>query len=306
MAIRTPEFLQTKSYTALRDRLLLAHGGAIQAGVWDSGDFAVTQRGAGANMSVDVAAGYCLVPANHPSNAGLYHVQNDAVANTTVTAAHATLPRIDQICVQVTDTTDGGGASDAGTIVVLAGTPTSGATLDNRTGAASLPNGTLRLADVLVGAAVTSITTSNIRDRRPWARGAYASVTTTGPTYWTGAGSRLLNTARGRGITLECAGPVALYFDGYIKNDGAAGTWTVTVQFAVDGTTTNNRLITQSTSSTNGEVVRLGRSVVLSPGSAGRHDFDVYGIVNQGPTWGAYAYTLTAVELVAQASTENV
>jgi hypothetical protein len=51
---------------------------------------------------------------------------------------------------------------------VVAGTPTAGATLDNRNGAATLPNNSVLLADVLVAAANSSITDAEIRDRRPF------------------------------------------------------------------------------------------------------------------------------------------
>lgn len=173
MALLTPEYLQTKTYSALRDRIALAHAGPLQQGVWGSTDFAVVQRGLGANMSVDVGAGYAWVPANDPGNLGLYHTQNDATVNVAVTAAHATLPRIDQVVLTVNDTTHGGDASDSATLTVLAGTPTSGATLTNRTGAAALGTGQLRLADVLVPAASSSVVTANLLDRRSWARGVF-------------------------------------------------------------------------------------------------------------------------------------
>lgn len=174
MALITPEFLQTKTYSALRDRLMFQHGGAIQGGVWDAGDFKITQRAAGANMTVDAAAGYSLVPANDPGNLGLYHLQNDASVNVTgFVGSNASLPRIDSVYVQVNDTTHGGDATDVPTFGIVTGTATAGATLDNRTGAGALPNGALLLADILIPAASSTIVTANIRDRRAWARGAH-------------------------------------------------------------------------------------------------------------------------------------
>jgi len=177
MTLRTPEFLQTKTYSAMRDRLAFQHGGSVQAGTWDMGDFVVTQRASSANMSVDVAAGYALVSANDPGNAGLYHVQNDASVNVATLVGggawpvgHATLPRIDSVYLIVNDTTDGGDASDTPNIAVVQGTATAGATLDNRTGAGTAPTGALLLADVLMPAASTTVTTANIRDRRTSAR----------------------------------------------------------------------------------------------------------------------------------------
>lgn len=174
MALTTPEYLQTKQYSALRDRLVLEHGGQIQPGVWDAGDFKVTQRAAGTIMAVDVAAGFALVDANNSGNNGLYHVTNDAFVTVPITTAHATLPRVDQVVITVNDSVHGGASSDTPVLTTIDGTPTSGATLDNRNGAIpTLPANTLRIADVLVGAGVTSITNTNIRDRRPWARGYF-------------------------------------------------------------------------------------------------------------------------------------
>lgn len=147
---------------------------ALQAGVVGANDFKVAQRGAGANMSVDVPAGQAWVEVTTGTRNGLAHIVNDATANLAVTASHATLPRIDQVVLQYNDSQIPTGSGDVPTLTVLAGTATSGATLDNRTGAAALGNDRLRLADILVPAASTSVTTANIRDRRPWARGAYA------------------------------------------------------------------------------------------------------------------------------------
>lgn len=236
MALSIPEFLQTKTYSALRDRLAFKHGGPIQAGVWLAGDLMVTQRGAGANMSVDVASGYALVDANDPGNDGLYHLANDATVNVTITPAHATLPRIDQVCIQVNDTTHGADATDTPAIVVLTGTATSGATLNNRTGAASLPAAHLRLADVLVGAAASTITNTVIRDRRPWARGAYAIdvaadvLNIINSAVWTDIGTPL---------RVECSGaPVRLTFEHAVGHSVSGAQ--IHYRFMMDGSPTAN------------------------------------------------------------------
>lgn len=147
--------------------------GVYQEGVYGATDLKVVQRGAGANMSVDVGAGDAWVKADQGTRNGLYFQTNDATVNVVVTAAHATLPRIDQAVLTVNDGTAGVGSGDTATLTVLAGTATSGATLDNRNGAAALGNNRIRLADILVPAASSSVVTANIRDRRPWARGFY-------------------------------------------------------------------------------------------------------------------------------------
>lgn len=150
--------------------------GALQEGVVGANDFMVVQRGAGANMSVDVGTGFAWVQIDTGTRNGMGHVTNDAVANLAIAAAHATNPRIDQVVLRWNDSSIPTGTGNVPTLEVLTGTATSGATLDNRTGAAALGNDRLRLADVLVPATDTTITNNQIRDRRPWARGLYNRV----------------------------------------------------------------------------------------------------------------------------------
>lgn len=162
-----------------------------QEGVDAAGDFKVTD-GAGADLKVDVAAGLALVKGDTGFRNGLYLQLNDAVIANAVTfdAAHATLPRIDQVILRVGDSDDLGSAGDVPAIEKLTGAATAGATLDNRNGATALPNDCLRLADVLVPAAATSLLAANIRDRRTWARGAYFRVQPpTGANYTTTSSS---------------------------------------------------------------------------------------------------------------------
>lgn len=177
MALRTTSFLDSATYGAEWLRLMLEM--ACQEGVWGANDMDVTPAAAG-GMRVDIAAGVALVKGDSGTpgtgiSQGLYMQVNDAsIANAvTLTAAHASLPRIDQIILQLNDSSDLGSGSNTPAFSVVTGTATSGATLDNRTGAAALPNNALRLADILVPAASSSVTAGNVRDRRPWARGAH-------------------------------------------------------------------------------------------------------------------------------------
>jgi hypothetical protein len=147
-------------------------------GVATAADMTVSQRGAGANMSVDIAAGYALVQGDTVAGQGMYLAYNDAVYNLTgFTAAHATLPRIDRVAIRVRDIFHGDAANDEA-FVILTGTATSGATLANLTGAAAIPGSHLLRANVLVPATATTITTANIMQG--------PVVTTAGPTSRTG------------------------------------------------------------------------------------------------------------------------
>lgn len=162
MTVQLPEFLQTQKYSAQRIRQMMRSSGLIQEGIVHFGDFQVKQRGAGANMSVDITAGDAWVQGDDTARQGLYHVGNDAVVNLAVPAANATNPRIDQVVLRVYDSTIIGGAKDEAVLELVAGTATAGATLANRTGAAALPSSALRLADIVVPALDTTIETAQI------------------------------------------------------------------------------------------------------------------------------------------------
>jgi hypothetical protein len=187
--------------------LLGESGGGLQAGVVGANDLKVAQRGAGANMSVDVPAGAAWVAITSGTRNGLGHVYNDATANVTVTASNATNPRIDSIILRWNDSSIPTGSGNVPTLEVATGTATAGATLDNRTGAATPTGDFLRLADMLVPATSTSVVTANIRDRRPWARGFYYPLVDAAGDVVLGAASvwAATSTTRHR-LRVECSG----------------------------------------------------------------------------------------------------
>lgn len=102
----------------------------------------VSQRAAGANMSVDVSTG--TYTANKVENT------KASVTNLTIAAADPTNPRIDIVL-----------AHSNGSLTVVSGTPAASPTQPNR------PAGTLVLARVEVDAGVATIVNSKIFDRRP-------------------------------------------------------------------------------------------------------------------------------------------
>lgn len=132
-------------------------------GVASDTDLKASQRAAGANMSVDVAPGQGYIKDDHVSaNAGgFYWAKYDAIENLVIAAADPTNPRVDRVGIRIRDAYLGDAANDW-TLQVLAGTPSAGANLTNLTGAQAIPGSWLLLANVLVGAAVTSITDANI------------------------------------------------------------------------------------------------------------------------------------------------
>lgn len=212
MALKTPYPNDSKPYGF--EWLRVAHELDLQEGVLASTDFRTTAAAAG-GMRVDVAAGTAAIKGDSGVAAaglsqGLYIAVNDAAIPNAVTlgGSNATLPRVDQIVLTVNDTSDLGSASDALTLTAVPGTPTSGATLDNRNGAQALPANAIRLADVLVPAASSAVSAGNVRDRRPWARGASAYWRSTpGGDYATGSGVESLLVA----LRAECSGaPIRL------------------------------------------------------------------------------------------------
>jgi hypothetical protein len=183
----------------------------LQEGTFDGTSWKVTESTPNA-MTVDVAAnnGRAAVQGDAITNQGLYIVApHSAVATLTIAANASGNPRVDQIVLQTYDDTHDGSGNNKATLTVLQGTATAGATLDNRSGAASLPNSTMRLADVLVASGASTITNSVIRDRRPWARGArWRGVSTSGAQSITVAGGEMkTDTLKAR---IECSGGLVL------------------------------------------------------------------------------------------------
>lgn len=163
-------------------RRLALYGGAPQAGVFGATDWKVSELDAGPAMSVKVRAdqGCARVDGGSVTAQGGYVVApHSAAVELTVPASDVTNPRVDRLVLQVRDGAhDGSGAYDA-RLRVLAGAPTVGATLDNAAGTtsrAALPTGSVLLAEWVTGANVSSIGNGVIRDRRPWARGAFTRI----------------------------------------------------------------------------------------------------------------------------------
>ena len=131
----------------------------------------VVQRGAGANMSVDVSIGSALIP-NSTGTFG-YAAWQDAVSNVTITAADPSNPRIDAIVAYINlSAVSTSSNNNPGSLVftAIAGTPAgspsapSDSTIQSTLGA-TVP--WVRLANVTVGVSATQIVTANIADARP-------------------------------------------------------------------------------------------------------------------------------------------
>lgn len=185
----------------------LPFGDLISEGIVVSTDFAVSQRGAGANMSVDVAAGACWVKGDYDSNLQpTYRYREAALQNVAVSTADPTNPRKDLVVAEVLDSTFSG-ASDLGRVRVITGTPAPSPSEP------ALPNSCLKLAMIDVAAGATSITNANITDKRR--RATVGGGKASGGLLYEGTGTSAVTvTSNNEALPTTVLTASALYFDG--------------------------------------------------------------------------------------------
>lgn len=166
MATHTPWQLQVSSYSALDDRLALS--GFVQSDVTNTNALDVRQGifpGHGGqflvaaqqvpNMTILVNSGVAAIWGTVAANTGVYIGVNDAPVTKTIAPAHATLPRIDIVVLQILDSTLSGVVDDF-QINVITGAANSAPV------ASAIPVSSLKLGEVRVNAAVSSITNAVI------------------------------------------------------------------------------------------------------------------------------------------------
>lgn len=153
-----PNWLQNRTYSARLDRQIISS--MFYEGVRTVSGLTVSQRGAGANMSVDVSAGEAFVDGDDQPNQGTYFVENDAVVNVAIGAAPGANSRIDLIVLQVRDPNAGGPAGDDAVIEVVTGTVAASPL------APDVPDSAIALAEVTVASGTAAITTAMIATRR--------------------------------------------------------------------------------------------------------------------------------------------
>lgn len=158
--------------TALPEDSVLQLGTDLvsQGGVKDlsaTNHFKVSQRAAGANMSVDVAVGRAFLL----GSGNLYPVRHTTSAtNKTITSNSSGNPRIDSVVLYLNLATGANSdASNVATLTVVTGTPAASPSAPSDSAiqtAVGASNPFLRLADVAVANAAASIVDANITDRR--------------------------------------------------------------------------------------------------------------------------------------------
>lgn len=133
----------------------------------DNTDLKVSQRGAGANMSVDIATGIAYVKITKSGRIFRVRFENLATANVAIGSNGGGTNRVDAVIIKLDQVTEPNAqANNIGSLVVVAGSGAS-ALSDNAIQTAIGSNYTFyRLADVTVAPAASSITNGVIADIR--------------------------------------------------------------------------------------------------------------------------------------------
>ena len=130
---------------------------AVAGGVFPGGGAMAVSAGSG--LAVNVAAGYCCVPAASAIQGGYIFGAMTEITNLTLAAADPTNPRIDLIVAYVNDL---GTSASAAYVQTVTGTPASSPS------APTPPTPSIVLAEVQVNAGAASLTSGNITDERTY------------------------------------------------------------------------------------------------------------------------------------------
>lgn len=152
---------------AVMERMALSSAGP-GIGVLGIGDL---KAAAGSGLASTVTAGRARVRANQAgagTDSGVQEVLLEAADTVIHAVGNGSNPRIDSVYAQMQDAALAGVVNLA-SVVLAAGTPTAGATLDNRNGAATAPLGATLLSDMLVPIGAASAAAFTYRDRRQFA-----------------------------------------------------------------------------------------------------------------------------------------
>jgi hypothetical protein len=170
VAVHQPVFLQPVAgdaainYSAQEfrqyTRAILAGSEVVAGvkGVTEPADYKVTQRGAGANFSVDVAAGLAYVIGGDVTNQGTYTCWNDGTVNVPTPSPPGSGTQNHRVVLQVQDKlSNGTWTGYQGAIMLLA---------DTGSGTPAEPNSAITLALVAISAGQASVLNANITDYR--------------------------------------------------------------------------------------------------------------------------------------------
>lgn len=167
MTLSNPLWLQNhQDYNAADARAMIT-------GLWSAGvvsGMAVSQASPTPAMSVQVAAGGCVIEGTETAGQGSYLCLSDATESVAIAASPGSgQSRVDLIVATIEDSAVSG-SNDQWVISAVTGTPSSGTPA-----VPALPASSIELARVTVGANVVSILDKDITDRRALA-GALSSA----------------------------------------------------------------------------------------------------------------------------------
>lgn len=142
---------------AAQDFRIMYDGLFKAEGVINGSDFKVTQNGAGANFSVDVAAGFGVIQGDGVVNQGKYMVRSTGVVNLTTPGAPASGTRQHRVIARIRDKLMAGPAFYDWTLELLE---------DTGSGTPPLPASAIPIARVTIAAGQSNVGNANITDDR--------------------------------------------------------------------------------------------------------------------------------------------
>ncbi len=169
MTLKSPWIMQASGgdpeieYSGLDIRSVL-DASIVSEGVIGLGSLRVSQRGAGANFSVDVAAGFCAITGDDVALQGKYLCQNTAVVNLVIPSPPVSGSLVHRVIARVKDKTHNGSWSTyEWTMEVLP---------DVGSGTPALPATAITLALVTVASGASNVVDANISGQAthafPW------------------------------------------------------------------------------------------------------------------------------------------
>lgn len=176
----------------------MAWNGAAYPGLLQNANRMAVQASSG--MNITIGPGAAVIPSAAGVTDGAYRAYNNQSRTLTVPASDPTNPRIDIVVVGVNDL---GTSSSTTFIEIVTGTPAPSPS------APATPSNTVLLANVAVGAGVTSIASGNITDKRVFtvAPGGILPVATTASIASGVNGQYAYDTANDRIFHLAQSGP---------------------------------------------------------------------------------------------------